>query len=61
MATWNPETYLKYAAERFRPAMDLLQRISLTTAGRIYDLGCGTGHLTHLLYERWPDARSHRH
>ena len=57
MATWNPETYLKYAAERFRPAMDLLQRISLTTAGRIYDLGCGTGHLTHLLYERWPDAR----
>jgi trans-aconitate 2-methyltransferase len=57
MATWNPETYLKYAAERFRPAMDLLQRISLTTAGRIYDLGCGTGHLTHLLYERWPGAR----
>ncbi len=57
MATWNPQTYLKYAAERFRPAMDLLQRIPLTRCGRAYDLGCGTGHLTHLLHERWLDAK----
>ncbi|HEY4740568.1 MAG TPA: methyltransferase domain-containing protein [Candidatus Acidoferrales bacterium] len=56
MATWNPETYLKYAAERLRPAMDLLQRIPLTGCSRAYDLGCGTGHVTHLLHERWPDA-----
>ncbi len=57
MATWNPEIYLKYAAERFRPAMDLLQRIELPACGRAYDLGCGTGHLTHLLGERWPGAK----
>jgi trans-aconitate 2-methyltransferase len=57
MATWNPETYLKYAAERFRPAMDLLQRIDLAACSRAYDLGCGTGHLTHLLEERWPGAK----
>ncbi|MGA8267585.1 MAG: methyltransferase domain-containing protein [Candidatus Acidiferrales bacterium] len=57
MATWNPNTYLAYAAERFRPAMDLLQRIPLTNCSRAYDLGCGTGHLTNLLQERWPDAK----
>ena len=56
MAPWNPETYLKYAAERLRPAMDLLQRIPLTSCRRAYDLGCGTGHVTNLLHERWPDA-----
>jgi trans-aconitate 2-methyltransferase len=57
MAVWNPDTYLKYAAERFRPAMDLLSRISLARCERAHDLGCGTGHLTNLVHERWPHAK----
>jgi trans-aconitate 2-methyltransferase len=57
MATWNPETYLAFANERFRAAMDLLQHVPQLNCQRIYDLGCGTGHLTHLLQERWPSAK----
>lgn len=56
MTVWNPETYLKYANIRFRAAMDLIERIPLEACRRIYDLGCGTGHLTHALQERWPEA-----
>jgi trans-aconitate 2-methyltransferase len=57
LAVWNPETYLKYAAERLRPAMDLLQRIPLTRCDRAYDLGCGAGNVTQLIRERWPEAK----
>lgn len=57
MTVWNPETYLQYANIRFRPALDLMERIPLERCERIYDLGCGTGHLTRALQERWPEAR----
>ena len=57
MTVWNPETYLKYANVRFRAAMDLIERIPLERCERVYDLGCGTGHLTQALQERWPEAR----
>ena len=57
MAVWNPDVYLKFAGVRFRPAMDLMQQIPLTDPARIYDLGCGTGHLTGILHQRWPGAR----
>lgn len=54
---WNPDQYLKFAQPRLRPALDLLGRIALDGPQRIYDLGCGTGNITRLLLERWPDAQ----
>lgn len=57
MTVWNPETYLQFSNLRFRPALDLMQRIPLERCERVYDLGCGTGHLTKALQERWPGSR----
>jgi trans-aconitate 2-methyltransferase len=54
--TWNPEQYLKFAAARQRPALDLLARLAGEPA-RIVDLGCGAGNITRLLAERWPHAQ----
>jgi trans-aconitate 2-methyltransferase len=56
-AVWDPEQYLKFADARLQPALDLLARIALPDAREIYDLGCGTGNVTSLLRQRWPDAR----
>jgi trans-aconitate 2-methyltransferase len=53
---WNPDQYLKFAQPRLRPALDLIARIELDQPRHIYDLGCGTGNVTRLLAERWPDA-----
>jgi trans-aconitate 2-methyltransferase len=54
--TWNPEQYLKFAAARQRPALDLLARLAGEPA-RIADLGCGAGNITRLLAQRWPGAQ----
>jgi trans-aconitate 2-methyltransferase len=55
--SWDPGQYLKYAAPRLRPALDLLQRIGDSAPREIYDLGCGAGNVTQALVERWPQAR----
>lgn len=57
MTPWDPERYLGFEAERLRPALDLLQRISLGAPASVYDLGCGTGNATGLLARRWGGAR----
>lgn len=49
MTTWEPQTYLRYADIRFRAGLDLIARIPKAEYPTIYDLGCGTGHLTHIL------------
>ena len=54
---WNPSQYLKFAAPRLRPALDLLARVDLDAPRLVYDLGCGAGQLTRLMAERWPAAR----
>lgn len=54
---WDPEQYLKFAAPRERPAIDLLARVPADDPGRVYDLGCGSGNTTRLLQQRWPQAR----
>jgi trans-aconitate 2-methyltransferase len=54
---WNPERYLQFEQERERPALDLLQRVPERELGCVWDLGCGPGHLTLLLRQRWPEAR----
>ncbi len=53
---WDPDRYLRFADHRTRPGIELLARIPDIDAHRIVDLGCGTGHLTAMLQERWPDA-----
>jgi trans-aconitate 2-methyltransferase len=55
--TWSPQQYLKFAQPRMRPAIDLLARIDAISPARIYDLGCGTGSITQLLAQRWPQAK----
>ena len=54
---WQPAQYLQYAGERLRPALDLLARVPLEAPRTIVDLGCGTGNVTRILGERWPQAR----
>ena len=56
MTTWEPRTYLRYAEVRFRAGLDLIARIPKNEYRTIYDLGCGTGHLTHLLAENFLQA-----
>ncbi|GAA3372377.1 trans-aconitate 2-methyltransferase [Streptomyces sannanensis] len=59
--TWDPQQYLRHSELRTRPFLDLLQRIpalpSRDRPARVADLGCGPGHVTALLADRWPDAR----
>ncbi len=56
---WDPGQYLKFSDLRLRPALELLDRIPLASPAVVYDLGCGTGQVTHLLAERWPSATVH--
>lgn len=56
MTDWNPAQYLRYGSERLRPALDLIARIQVDSPETVYDLGCGTGTITGILKERWPDA-----
>jgi trans-aconitate 2-methyltransferase len=54
--SWSPTQYLKFEQPRLRPAIDLLGRVTLTAPRFVCDLGCGTGSLTRLMAERWPQA-----
>ena len=54
--SWDPAQYLRFSDHRLRPALDLLARVPLADPRRIYDLGCGSGHVTRLLADRWPAA-----
>jgi trans-aconitate 2-methyltransferase len=53
---WDPEQYGRYAGERGRPFLDLVGRIDAPAPRRVVDLGCGSGALTALLAQRWPEA-----
>ena len=54
---WTPDQYLKFSQERLRPALELLDRILLEAPSVIYDLGCGSGHITRLLAKRWSSSK----
>jgi trans-aconitate 2-methyltransferase len=56
MPTWNPLDYLTFVDHRLRPTLDLLAQIPLDNPSSVYDLGCGPGHVTRLLAQRWPAA-----
>lgn len=53
---WNPSQYLKFSDHRLRPALELLDRVSVQMPEVIYDLGCGPGGITRLIAQRWPAA-----
>ncbi|HET7531272.1 MAG TPA: methyltransferase domain-containing protein [Mycobacteriales bacterium] len=53
---WDPGQYLRYADQRGRPFVELTARIGAESPSYVVDLGCGTGELTALLADRWPDA-----
>ena len=53
---WDPSQYLRYADLRGRPFVELTGRIAVESPSYVVDLGCGTGELTAMLAERWPDA-----
>lgn len=57
MTTWDPEQYLAFSGPRQRAALDLLDRVPPIEPARIFDLGCGTGHITSVIAERFPNAR----
>lgn len=54
---WDPSQYLKFEDHRLRPALELLDRVPLQAPKVIYDIGCGAGQITHLMAERWPEAK----
>jgi len=53
---WDPAQYLKYADERGRPFVELVDRIGATDPRYVVDLGCGPGNLTQQLVARFPGA-----
>lgn len=57
MTTWEPQTYLRYADIRFRAGLDLIARLPTLAYSLIYDLGCGTGYLTHILADTFPGSQ----
>lgn len=54
---WDPARYLQFSDHRLRPFIDLTTRITAAEPRLVVDLGCGPGHLTQILAERWPRAR----
>ncbi|MBV8878355.1 MAG: methyltransferase domain-containing protein [Planctomycetaceae bacterium] len=54
---WDPKQYERFRGERSRPFFDLLARIPDRSYKTIVDLGCGTGDLTAILSEHWPEGR----
>lgn len=53
---WDPGQYGRYAGLRARPFHELLARVGAQTPSHVVDVGCGSGELTALLAQRWPDA-----
>lgn len=59
--TWDPALYRRFDDHRSRPFHDLIARIGAPPTGdhaprRVVDAGCGPGHLTSVLAQRWPGA-----
>ncbi len=53
---WDPAQYSRFSDERSRPFFELLARVRHLQPSRIADLGCGTGSLTAVLSDLWPEA-----
>jgi trans-aconitate 2-methyltransferase len=53
---WDPAQYSRFRDQRSRPFFELLARIRHLQPSKIVDLGCGTGALSEVLADLWPDA-----
>ncbi|HKQ72561.1 MAG TPA: methyltransferase domain-containing protein [Blastocatellia bacterium] len=53
---WDPRQYLMFSDHRLRPALELLDRVPITSPTVIYDLGCGSGEVARIIAARWPSA-----
>ncbi len=53
---WDPTQYQRFADERSRPFVDLVERVGAPNPSIVVDLGCGTGELTATMADRWPGA-----
>jgi trans-aconitate 2-methyltransferase len=49
---FEPDQYLRFAAERRAPFDDLLALVRPVPGGRVVDLGCGSGELTRALHDK---------
>ena len=56
MSDWDSKQYLKFAAERTQPAIDLANRLTTAAPERVLDLGCGPGNSTAVLKKFFPAA-----
>ncbi|MXX86277.1 MAG: methyltransferase domain-containing protein [Acidobacteria bacterium] len=54
---WDPAQYDRFRDFRLRPALELLDRVCITRASLVYDLGCGAGTITRIVADRFPGAR----
>ena len=54
---WDPGQYHRFTDYRLRPALELLDRVPITGASIVYDLGCGSGNVTRVIAERFAGAR----
>jgi len=54
---WDPGRYHRFTDHRLRPALDLLARVPVAGPSFVCDLGCGSGNVTRVIAERFPDAR----
>jgi trans-aconitate 2-methyltransferase len=50
---WNPVQYNRYHDYRTRPAQDLIQAIPALGFSSAIDLGCGSGHITQMLADKF--------
>ena len=53
---WDPAKYTQFSAHRDRPFFELAGRIGAGNPAWVTDLGCGSGVLTAVLAQRWPEA-----
>lgn len=53
---WDPQIYNRFKSKREEPFFDLISHVTARPGMQILDLGCGTGALTSVLADRFPES-----